>query len=361
MDPQLSAGSACPEWLAAYGWNPAVHARYQPFSSSETQLVRIVRVDRASCVVVTADGVAECRLGATDPSPVTGDWAAARRTEDGVPVLDAVLPRTTTVARRNAAASGEQVLVANVDGMLVLHGIDRPHRVGRLERLAILSWEAGVDPVIVLTKIDLRGTADASIDVGDAIAEIRKVIHEVDIVATSTATGEGVDQLAPYLAAGRTFGIVGESGAGKSSLVNHLAGSAVQPTGATRRRDHKGRHTTTSRDLVPVPGGAVLIDTPGLRSVCMPVAREGLARSYADLEAFAANCRFRDCAHGVEPGCGVRAAIERGLLTAERWAGYQKLQREMAFEARRVEVRARRSERRRSRRRPSPADDAESW
>ena len=347
--------------LEAYGWNPSVADEYEAFAGADHRLVRIVRVDRASCLVATAAGVTECRSGPSELGPVTGDWAVARAMQDGGLILERLLPRTTSVVRTNATSTGEQLLAANVDTMFVLHGIDRPHRVGRLERLAILSWDAGVNPVVVLTKAARAASAAATIDVTDAVAEINNVIYDIDIVPVSSVTGAGFDQLHRYLTPGTTIGLVGESGAGKSSLANRLADEPVQATGGTRDSDHKGRHTTTSRDLVPVPGGAVLIDTPGLRSISMPVATDGLARAYADLDSLMAECRFRDCEHSAEPGCRIKEALRRGDLTGERWAGYRKLQREMAFEARRVAERARREESRSSRRRRQFAPSADEW
>jgi ribosome biogenesis GTPase len=363
VDVKQPASSADPALgaLGEFGWNPSVSERYEPFDAPGSHLVRLVRVDRTSCVVVTHNGLAACRHGRRKLSPVTGDWAVGRVASDGELTLSAVLPRTTAVVRRNPTATGDQVLVANVDAMFVLHGIDRPHRVGRLERLAILSWEAGVPPVIVLTKIDLAGTDGAVIGVDDAIAEINRVVHDIEVIPTSTVTGEGFDRLGTHLGPGRTVGVVGESGAGKSSLVNHLAGDAIQSVGRTRPGDHKGRHTTTSRDLVPIPSGAVLVDTPGLRSISMPVAEEGLARAYADLEVFTDECKFRDCTHDVEPGCGITAALEDGRLPAERWAGYLKLQQEMAAEAGRSAARERRAATRDSRRRRPPETSNDQW
>jgi len=357
----MSVDPATPGSLVAFGWNESVSTRYQPYEKNGHHLVRIVRVDRASCVVATAAGVTDCRSGSSQLAPVTGDWAVARDTADGGLVLHEVLPRTTMVLRGNAMATGEQVLAANIDTMFILHGVDRPHRVGRLQRLAILSWEAEVHPVIVLTKIDLAGTDEASVGVAEAISEITDIVPDIEIVATSAVTGKGIELLRPHLSAGQTIGLLGESGAGKSSLVNHLVNEDVQSTGLTRDGDHKGRHTTTSRDLVPIPGGAVLVDTPGLRSIAMPVANEGLARAYADLETFVQECRFRNCTHVVEPGCGIQAAISDGRLSPQRWEGYQKLQQEMAVEARRIVVRDREAETRTARRRRRVEPDADEW
>jgi ribosome biogenesis GTPase len=346
-----------PGGLGAYGWNPSVAARYRPYTDPHHVPARIVRVDRTTCRIMTPAGLERCRLASTAIQPVTGDWAVVGRAPDAAYTLIHVLPRSTAVVRANAAGSGEQTLAANIDTMFILHGLDRPHRVGRLERLAILSWEAGVEPVMVLTKIDLAGTPGAVIGVDEGIHEIGKTIPGVEIVPASAVTGDGTDRLARYLRQGQTVGLAGESGAGKSSLINHLAGNDLQATGRTRRGDHKGTHTTTARELVPIPGGAVLMDTPGLRSISMPSAQDGLARSYADLEEYASQCRFRDCAHRAEPGCAVQAAIADGRVAPERWTGYRKLQREMTHEAQRAVDRSRRAETRTARRRNRSGDE----
>ena len=362
MNPEpQSLNSPAAGALEAYGWTQAIADNYLAQAGPGDRLVRVARVDRASSVVATPTGVTECRSGPPELAPVTGDWAIARTTSDGRLALDRLLPRTTSVVRTNATSTGEQLLAANVDTMFILHGIDRPHRVGRLERLAILSWDAGVSPVIVLTKIDLAASDDAVISVDEAASEIDNVIFDIPVVPVSSLTGLGIDRLKPYLLPGHTIGLVGESGAGKSSLANRLAADAVQATGATRHTDHKGRHTTTSRDLVPIPGGSVLLDTPGLRSISMPVAANGLARAYADLDALMTECRFRDCGHRAEPGCRIKAALRDGDLEPARWAGYQKLQREIAFEQRRVTERERRSESRSSRRRRQTAPSIDEW
>ena len=347
--------------LVDYGWTPAIQASLEAEVLGR-QLVRIARVDRGRAIVATAGGLATAHLRRlADGPPVTGDWAMARVGSDGSLVVDMVLPRTSAITRANAEGTGEQVLVANVDTMFVLHGVDRPHRVGRLERLCILSWDAGAKPVIILTKTDLLGTGGAVIDLADAVAEIHGVLRQVEVIAVSTVTGEGIDALTPHLGPGTTVGVVGESGAGKSSLVNRLVGDDVQPVGRTRRGDHKGRHTTTSRELVPLAGGAVLVDTPGLRTIAMPGSGDGLSTAYEDLEELFERCRFRDCQHRSEPGCAIRSALRDGEVSEKRWAGYRKLEREIAHESRRTEQRTRRTEQRQSRRARQAGEDTEPW
>jgi ribosome biogenesis GTPase len=256
-------------------------------------------------------------------------------------VVEAVLPRRSEIKRLDPSATGEQVLVANVDSMFILHGLDRPHRVGRVERLCLITWDGGATPVVILTKSDLEGTAEAAIRLAEAIDGISDVVRDVEIVPVSSTTGAGIHQLAPYLMPGSTVGVVGESGAGKSTLINKLVGDEVQVTGDLRAGDSMGKHTTTSRDLVPLPSGAILIDTPGLRAISMLGDQTGLERSYADVEALFELCRFRDCMHGAEPGCGVKEALASGELEEARWAGYQRLLRETAIEAARTDARAR--------------------
>lgn len=359
--PVQNAFDPLPGALASYGWNQSVHERYESVRELGHQLVRVCRVNRDSYVVATSSGVADCMPGAPDVIPVTGDWAIVRQLSSGGLRMHDCLPRTSALVRGNASGSGDQVLVANVDTALIVHGIDRPHRVGRIERLAILSWDSGVHPVIVLTKIDLAGTPEAAIDVRGAHVQIERIIHDIEIIPVSVVSGEGLDRLQPFLYQGQTVALLGESGAGKSSLVNRLAEQDVQSTGQTRSGDHKGRHTTTSRDLVPVPSGAAIVDTPGLRSVSMPNATGGLARSYADLDTWMAECHFRNCEHQTEPNCGIRAALANGRLAPERWQGYVKLQREMEVEAQRAEERARRVASKATPRRRRVEPKADEW
>jgi ribosome biogenesis GTPase len=238
------------------------------------------------------------------------------------------------------------VLVANIDAMLVLHGFDRPHRVGRIERCCILARDAGATPTVLLTKSDLLDSGKAVIDLVEALERIHTILPGVDVFPVSSETEAGLAQLSPILSTGRTVALMGESGSGKSTLINRLIGATVQVTGETRRGDSKGRHTTTSRTLLPISTGAVLVDMPGIRTIGMTTNRTGLSGVHGDLEALFEECRFRDCRHQSEPGCAVRSALDSGRLDTVRWAGYLKLQKEMAHEARRADQRARRAEER---------------
>jgi len=336
--------------LSRYGWTAEVQSQFDSLPPGAL-LARVARVDRGGYLVATAGGVERCySVGGErdqawiDSQPVTGDWVAVRPEPGRGLVVEAVLPRRSAIKRLDPSETGEQVLVANVDTMFILHGLDRPHKVGRVERLCLITLDAGAVPVVVLTKSDLEGTDDAAIDLLEAIDEVANVVRDVDIVPVSSTSGSGIHQLAPYLLPGHTVGLVGESGAGKSTLINRLAGDEVQETGDTREGDSMGKHTTTSRHLVPLPSGAVLIDTPGLRAVSMLGDQTGLEQSYADVEDLFELCRFRDCSHGAEPGCGVKEALASGELEEARWASYQGLLREMAFEAARTDARARNAE-----------------
>jgi ribosome biogenesis GTPase len=221
------------------------------------------------------------------------------------------------------------VLAANVDVIGVVAGLDRPLSANRLERTLVLAWESGADPVVILTK------SDVSADPDGAFAAAEGAAMGVTVVVTSASSGAGIGELRKLVSDGRTLALLGPSGTGKSTLVNILVGEEVQRTGGVREADSRGRHTTTSRELVPVPGGGVLLDTPGLRSLGLLDADVGISVTFADVEELAASCRFSDCAHVKEPGCSVRAAIANGTLESRRLENYRKLLRELAHEERR--------------------------
>ena len=254
---------------------------------------------------------------------------------DGRPTVAALLPRRTAIVRSSASRDSRgQVLAANVDTVAVTVPLAAGPDLGRVERLLALAFESGARPVVVLTKADRAPGAAA-----DAEAEAASVSPGVDVVSCSAATGDGVDAVRAVLAG--TVVLVGPSGAGKSTLGNALLGTEALATGSVRERDGKGRHTTVRRELLPLPGGGVLIDTPGLRGVGLFDASDGLQEVFADIEDLAAACRFGDCAHRTEPGCAVLAAIEDGTLPSRRLASYRRLQRENDWIASRSDARLR--------------------
>ncbi|MFC0526939.1 ribosome small subunit-dependent GTPase A [Phytohabitans kaempferiae] len=330
--------------LASLGWDATCS-----LPDHDHQPGRVVRVDRGVCTVLCAGGTVRASLAgailaasAADPVnlPCAGDWVTVRSWPDARITVEAVLPRRTAIVRRTSDKdSVGQVLAANVDAAAVVEPMHPAPDVGRIERLLALAWESGAQPVVVLTKCDLAADPDA------VVTEVARAAPGVDVVAVSAQRGDGLAAVRPLVAAGRTLALLGPSGAGKSTLVNALAGATVMGTQQIRRVDGKGRHTTTYRALIPIPGGGAVLDTPGIRAVGLLDAEEGLDRAFSDVADLAATCRFADCQHDGEPGCAVRSALKSGDLTPRRYESWRKLQREIAFEARRKDARLQAEER----------------
>lgn len=299
--------------------------------------------------VATASGETSAllpgRLAAAAEIPAVGDWVVVE-TAGGRPVIRAVLPRRTHLRRKVAGArTEEQVLAANVDVAFLVLGLDGDFNPRRLERLAVLARGGGAEAVVLLTKADLLPEGEAA--VAARVAGARAATPGLPVHPVSAVAPGGFDALEPYLARGRTLALLGSSGVGKSTLVNHLTGRELLRTGEVRARDDRGRHTTTHRELVRLPGGALLVDSPGLREIQLWLDdSEALAEAFADVEGIARGCRFRDCTHREEPGCAVRAALEAGELDPARVENLRKLEREVeALERRRDPREARRHER----------------
>jgi ribosome biogenesis GTPase len=289
----------------------------------------LTRVDRTAYDVLTPGGPA--RVAAHSEALTVGDWLAL---DDDV--VAEVLPRTSLLVRGSVrGTSTPQPLAANVDVVLICLGLSGRLPVRRLERLLTLAWESGATPVVVLTKADLCPDPDA------AVREARPHAPGCEVVTVSAARGD-VAALAPY--ATQTLVLLGASGAGKSTVVNALMGGDVMATADVRDGDGKGRHTTTHRELLVLPGGGIIIDTPGLRGVALHAAEDGLALAFSDVEDLAVACRFADCRHETEPGCAVLASVAAGDLGQDRVDSWRKLQRELAFQARRTDARLRAEE-----------------
>jgi ribosome biogenesis GTPase / thiamine phosphate phosphatase len=324
--------------LPSLGWDAYFAGAYAAYDRPTRQPARVMRVDRGVCTVLAESGATRASLAgailaaaARDPIvlPCAGDWVVIHTWPDRRVTIETVLPRRSAVVRASAgAASHAQVLAANLDVAAVVEPLDPAPDSGRIERLLALAFESGAQPVLILTKSD-RVRRPAAV-----AAQVADIAPDVPVHWVSARTGDGLADLRRYLTRGRTLGLLGPSGAGKSSLVNALAGTTVMTTQALRA-DGKGRHTTTFRTLVPLPGGGVLLDTPGVRAVGLIAADEGLDRTFADVTTLAARCRFGDCRHSVEPGCAVRASIEAGTLSPRRLASWRRLQREQATETRR--------------------------
>jgi ribosome biogenesis GTPase len=318
--------------LTRFGWDTDLEALFEDHAREGLVPGRVLTATRESYRLATPHGelAAELsgrlRFSADSPAdlPAVGDWVAARAYPgDDLAVVDAVLPRRTELVRRAAGRRDEaQLLAANVDLLLVAAPLDGDLRARRLERFLALAREAGVAPVVVLTKADLAADPAAS------LASARKVAGGARVVAVSAPTGAGLDALSALLPPRRTAALLGPSGAGKSTLVNALLGEARQATLEVRASDLRGRHATTHRELFVTPSGALLLDTPGLRELALWEGAEAIAATYDEVAALAPACRFRDCRHEAEPGCAVRAAAGSGEIDAARLAAFEKLRRE---------------------------------
>ena len=320
-----------------YGWSDALQTSFALFAAQGFLPARVTAHHRGLWRVVTTDGEIGARLSgrfvldaAPGEHPVVGDWlAVSRPPESDEAVIHALLPRQSAFVRRAVSGGGVQVIAANVDVVFLVAALNADLNLRRLERYLVAARDSGAAPVIVLTKADLP--ADPA---GEAM-RVAGIGGGAPVVTLSALTGDGLDGLAPWLRPGLTVALLGSSGAGKSTLLNALAGAELMDTGAVRDSDDRGRHTTTHRELFRLPGGALLVDTPGMREFGVLADDEALDASFADVAALLPNCRFRDCAHATEPGCAVLAALAQGSLSQERWSAYLKLQRELDFSARR--------------------------
>lgn len=327
---------------AAYGWSDhwadlAAGARCGRVVSEHRGFFDLVGVDGELLATVSGRLLHEAE-DARD-LPAVGDWVLHSELDDeGRVRVDTVLPRRTAVVRRAAGLDAEpQVVAANVDVVLIVSSLDRDLNPRRLERYLAVVGASGARPVIVLTKLDRCD------DPGPMLAEVRRVAGDVEVLLTSNVTRAGLDDVARLASDGTTVALLGSSGVGKSTMVNVLAGDEVLDTGEIRA-DGKGRHTTTRRELIPIPGGGVLLDTPGMRELQL-WDETSLADAFPEIDEAAASCRFADCEHRSEPGCAVRAAVEGGEVSAVRFASWQRLRGELVELAEEQELRRRRRRR----------------
>ena len=336
--------------LTALGWDDALAEQFEPHARAGLTPGRVAVQHRGAYDVLTEEDELRCDVAgrlydeAASPAelPAVGDWVAvASRPAERAGTVQAVLPRRTKFSRKTAwQASEEQVLATNVDVVLIVSSVNEDLNLRRLERYLTLAWESGARPVLVLTKADL------SDDVPGAVAAVESVAFGVPVHAISNVTGEGLDDVRAYLRPGVTAALLGSSGVGKSTLVNRLAGEELLETREIRD-DGRGRHTTTRRELVQLPGGGLVIDTPGMREVQLWIADDGLKEAFEDVTELFGQCRFTDCAHESEPGCAIKEALANGTLAPERWESYLKLQRELEHLERRLDKRAASEQRKR--------------
>jgi ribosome biogenesis GTPase len=336
--------------ITDYGWSDALQQAFEPHAERGLVPGRVTQQQRGRYLIVTDLGELAAEISgrlAHDAGPAgypaVGDWVAAgARPDERAATIQAVLPRRTVFVRKAAfTESEEQVVAANVDIAFLVASMNADFNARRLERYLATAWQSGATPMIVLTKSDLAADPDAY------VAEAEAVAFGTPVLAVSAVTGEGLGVIAELLRPGETAVLVGSSGVGKSTLVNALAGQTLMATAAIREDDAHGRHTTTHRELLRLPSGALVLDTPGMRELGLIGADEGLSTTFEDVETLIAACRFNDCGHTNEPGCAVLAALEDGELDPGRWRSFRKLQRELAHEQRKEDPIAREAHRRR--------------
>ncbi len=334
--------------LEELGFSPRWQALFEPHLARSLTPARVIRSDRGSALIATPAGVVRARLSARllksakGPAdlPAVGDWVAVLAPEGlDAPLIEVVLGRASAITRGDPGRTSDvQVLAANIDTVFVVHPIAGPPNLRRIERELSVAWESGAVPVVVLTKVDLSADPEA------ARSAVESIAPGTEVLAMNALTGEGVAPLLAYVSGHRTAVLIGPSGAGKSTLVNALLGEQRQATREVRVSDGRGRHMTVARELIQLPAGGVLIDTPGLRELGLTGSEGGISAAFPEIELASRSCRFRDCAHTDEPGCAVRTAVESGVLPPERLASYHKLVREAHVATKKTDVRVRAEE-----------------
>lgn len=336
--------------LAALGWTPELAGAHADHSALGRRPARVVAEDRGSYLVLGPEGEQRAAVSGRfrfeandDPAafPSVGDWVAIEGGMGDETVIHAALPRRSALVRQAAGRrTAAQVVGANLDVVFVVASLNADLNPRRLERYVAVAWESGAEPVVLLSKADL-GT-----DLEAALVAVGSVAAGAAIVVTSSFDGRGIEEVRARIGAGRTAAFVGSSGVGKSTLLNRLAGEEVAATREIRDDDARGRHTTTRRQLHLLPGGGLVLDTPGMRELQLWDG-DGLDLTFTDIDELAARCRFGDCGHHGEPGCAVAASLAAGTLDPDRLGSWRKLQREAAHHERRVDALSRNAERRR--------------
>jgi ribosome biogenesis GTPase len=324
--------------LQSMGWTPFFEQAFEPYQKEGYSAGRVALEHKHIYRVYSEHGDLLAEVSgklrhqalAREDYPAVGDWVVlSARPEEQRATIHAILPRKSKFSRKVAGeVTEEQIVATNVDTIFLVMAMNQDFNVRRMERYLVLAWESGAEPVIVLSKADLCA------EPGELLAQVEAVAIGVPIYMISSAENRGIDQLSAYVSEGQTAALLGSSGVGKSTLINRMYGVDILDTGGIREDDDKGKHTTTHRELVVLPGGGLLIDTPGMRELQLWEASEGLSSSFQDIEDFAAACFYQDCKHQKEPNCAVKQALEDGSLDADRYNSFVKLQKELAYLAR---------------------------
>lgn len=344
--------------LHTLGWGDFFAQHFEELGGDGFLPARVAREQRESYLIIgehgelAAEVSGKLRHAAQSRAdfPAVGDWVAvAVREDEKRATIHAVLPRKSSFSRKAVLGGGkkdsggrtdEQILAANIETVFLLSGLDNDFNIRRIERYLTVAWDSGASPVIILNKLDL------SEDPASCIQEVEAVAFGVPVHPISAKAAEGIEALHEYLQPAKTVAFLGSSGVGKTTLINTLSGEERGKVQEVREDDSRGRHTTTTRELMLLPSGAMVIDTPGLRELQVWSDEESLQRAFGDIEELAQSCRFRDCRHESEPGCAVRAALRDGVLDQKRFRNYLRLQKELAYLAlRREKGGMRRSER----------------
>jgi ribosome biogenesis GTPase len=344
--------------LQELGWIPCFEKSFEEIKRPDLIPARIAQEHKELYVILTEAGEMRAEISgkyrheaqSLADFPAVGDWVAVTiRPGENRADIQALLPRKSSFSRKAVMAGGpkygpgktdQQILAANIDTVFLVSGLDGDYNTRRIERYVATAWDSGADPVIILNK------ADICENVGECVEEVEQVAIGVPVHPMSAADGLGWDVFQEYLTPGKTGAFLGSSGVGKSTIINGLLGEERLKTSAVREYDNRGRHTTTFRELIVLPEGGVVIDTPGMREIQMWDNEEGLSRAFGDVEEIAAQCRFNDCQHVNEPGCTIRQALDDGTLDADRYRSYLKMLKELKHLARKKNIAARRRENR---------------
>jgi ribosome biogenesis GTPase len=330
--------------LKQFGWSDRHASSFVPYRQQGFSAGRVAVEYRHAYLLyteqgeqfATVTGKLRHQANGLQDFPAVGDWVAIQTNgAQQQATIHAILPRTSQFSRKVAGnTTEEQIIAANVDTVFLVSGLDGDWNPRRIERYLVLAWESGATPVVVLNKADLCSNIE------QRLVEVEAIAIGVPIIVLSATQRQGIAFLQPYLQPGQTIALLGSSGVGKSTLTNQLKGEEVQAVQAVRHGDDHGRHTTTQRQLIPLPSGALIIDTPGMREIQIWCGREGLPETFAEIEALAQQCHFRNCQHDQEPNCAIQQALANGELDPKRFLNYQKLQRELRYLTRKQDQQA---------------------